>query len=1244
MGMKPDTGGLFIVEPRDQLSDDQKTLVARSLTYAKGKVPVRIMNLSDAPQTVNHGTNIAILNPVTDVQRVSKPANTADNTVPSHLKDLYERTVAGMTMDQQKNVAQLLCKYSSVFSESDADIGRTGIIKHKIPTGTTQPIKQRPRRVPVHMSEEVDRQIDNMLEENIIQPSKSPWASAIVMVKKKDGSSRFCVDYRKLNDVTIKDAYPIPRIDESLDQLAGSTWFSCLDLNAGYWQVETDPQDKEKTAFTSRIGLFEFNVMPFGLCNALATFERLMETVLAGLHWQICLIYLDDVIVSGKSFEDMVKNLGQIFERFQQAGLKLKPRKCSLFARQVVFLGHVISEQGIKTDPKKTECIDKWPTPKNVHDVRAFLGLCGYYRKFVYRFSNIAKPLYRLTEKRTPFVWSEECAEAFKVLKEKLVQSPILAHPDFTKPFILDVDASDKCIGAVLSQETDDGECVIAYGSRTLTQSERRYCVTRKELLALVTFVKFFRHYLYGKKFLVRTDHGSLRWLMNFKNPEGQVARWIEFLSVFHMDIEHRPGRRHGNADGVSRIPCRQCGKNEETDSDQKVCQVGHDNSNDDIDISRLKEAQEKDRDISLVKQWLESGERPSTQTVSSESWFVKSLLNQWSRLSVQQELLVRRWDELGTDQFKWQVVVPLSLRRDVLRYAHDVKTAAHLGIRKTLSKVRPRFYWPGLQNDVKVYVGGCEQCSRKKNPNPTKVAPMEIVRSGFPMERIAFDILGPLPVTERGNKYILVISDYFTKWTESFAMPNMEAKTCAQILVEGVIVRFGVPNAIHSDQGRQFESQLFAETCQILQIQKTRTTAYHPQSDGMVERFNRTLCGMLSTLVDENQRKRDTLLPFVMMAYRSAAHETVGMSPNVLMLGREVSTPLDIQFEMPNFMKAETRNDWVWQLKENLETSHKFVRETTGMNMFRQKKYHDLKSRDDQLEPGENVYVYFPVVKIGQTPKLTSFWRGPLRVERKISDVLYEINFGTNDRRYIIHVDRLKRAKEQRLIDEIDNEQIPEDQLVEQSEFDNADLADTQAIDDVLATDNTDGPVSYSRYGRQRRKPVWFTDYAFSIFSRTMADPNKRKGPNIKITPRKPVDTTICPICKEGIRGQTFQQHVLLCADSRFRCNVCTKTFKKRDYLKTHTRRYHPTEKVESSVAAELTLSGSSDDSDSECDWNKDPDVELEDPGKDEKDQRKVNDLTTGRVIRRPFGPPPVFTPVKRKSTEGTEVTAEKK
>ncbi|MCG7876305.1 MAG: RNA-directed DNA polymerase, partial [Candidatus Thiodiazotropha endolucinida] len=266
-----------------------------------------------------------------------------------------------------------------------------------------------------------------------------------------------------------------------------------------------DDDDREKTAFASRKGLFEFKVMPFGLCNAPASFERLMETVLAGLNWQICLIYLDDIIVTGKTFEDMVNNLDQVFNRLSDANLKLKPRKCRLFAREVEFLGHIISEQGIKTDPKKTEVVTTWPRPKNVHQVRAFVGFCSYYRRFIEKFAEVAKPLHKLTEKNQPFYWSGECEDAFEKLKKKMTESPVLAHPDFTKPFILDTDASDIAIGGVLSQKIDGQERVIAYASRTLTKRERRYCVTRKEMLALVHFVRYFRHYIYGKVFTART-------------------------------------------------------------------------------------------------------------------------------------------------------------------------------------------------------------------------------------------------------------------------------------------------------------------------------------------------------------------------------------------------------------------------------------------------------------------------------------------------------------------------------------------------------------------------------------------------------------------------------------------------------------------------------------------------------------------------------------------------------------------
>ena len=457
-----------------------------------------------------------------------------------------------------------------MFAEHNLDLGRTDVVKHQINTGDSRPIKQQPRRIPAHLTEEVSKNIDDMLAKGVIKPSSSPWSSPIVMVKKKDGSYRFCVDYRRLNSCTIQDAYPLPRIDESLDQLSGSTWFSTLDLCSGYWQVEMHSDDRPKTAFATRRGLFEFNVMPFGLSCAPATFERLMESVLAGLQWDICLVYLDDIIVTGKTFEQMLENLGKVFDRLKKANLKLKAKKCCLFAKEVVYLGHVVSEKGLATDPSKITAVKEWPVPSNVTELRSFLGLCGYYRRFIKGFSAIAKCLHRLTEKGRQFAWTTECQEAFELLKSHLINSPILAHPDFTVPFILDTDASDQAIGAVLSQNIGGRQCVIAYASRTLTKCERRYCVTRKELLAVVHFVKHFKHYLYGKEFLIRSDHGSLRWLFKFKNPEGQLARWLETLSAFKFQIEHRPGVQHRNADALSRVPCRQCGLGTESQNQEE--------------------------------------------------------------------------------------------------------------------------------------------------------------------------------------------------------------------------------------------------------------------------------------------------------------------------------------------------------------------------------------------------------------------------------------------------------------------------------------------------------------------------------------------------------------------------------------------------------------------------------------------------------------------------------------------------
>ncbi|CAK1579090.1 unnamed protein product [Parnassius mnemosyne] len=330
--------------------------------------------------------------------------------------------------------------------------------------------------------------IEGMVKDGVIEPSSSPWCSPVVLVKKKDGSMRFCVDYRRLNDVTKKDSYPLPRIDDTLDMLTGVKWFNTLDLKSGYWQVKIDPKDKEKTAFSTGKGLWQFKVMPFRLCNAPATFERLMKLVLTGLIGDACLVYLDDIIIVGRTFEEHLQNLERVLMKIQSANLKLSPKKCSLFKRQVSFLGYVVSEEGIRTDPEKIVAVEEWPVPK-----------------------------------------------------------------DKTQEFIVDTDASDRGLGSVLSQGNGDQEIVIAYFSKSLSKPERNYCVTRRELLAVVKSLQHFSKYLLGRKFHLRTDHAALKWLLQFKNPEGQVARWIELLQEYDFVIEHRSGKSHGNADAFSR-------------------------------------------------------------------------------------------------------------------------------------------------------------------------------------------------------------------------------------------------------------------------------------------------------------------------------------------------------------------------------------------------------------------------------------------------------------------------------------------------------------------------------------------------------------------------------------------------------------------------------------------------------------------------------------------------------------------
>ena len=415
-------GEVWLLEesPKSQ----QFTPVARALVSRSELVPVRLLNHRPETITVHQSQKLAVVETIeapteTPVALVGIKNGTASKERQQTLWSLAERSCNSLTEVQTEQLYELLLSYADVFACSDSEVGRTSKIRHTIHTDEP-PIRQAVRRIPPVKRQEVQKLLSEMQEKDVIEPSSSPWASPIVLVRKKDGSTRFCVDYRKLNSVTRKDAYPLPRIDDTLSTLAGAQWFSTLDLVSGYWQVEVDPNDQPKTAFCTTEGLFQFKVMPFGLCNAPATFQRLLDLVLAGLQWSHCLVYLDDVIVLGRSFTEHLQNLQAVFKRLRQAGLKLKPSKCSLLQQEVQYLGHIVNREGVSVDPGKVEKVLTWPVPQSVQEVRQFLGFCSYYRRFIPNFADIARPLHRMTEKNANFKWTSEAGAAFKHLCKQL--------------------------------------------------------------------------------------------------------------------------------------------------------------------------------------------------------------------------------------------------------------------------------------------------------------------------------------------------------------------------------------------------------------------------------------------------------------------------------------------------------------------------------------------------------------------------------------------------------------------------------------------------------------------------------------------------------------------------------------------------------------------------------------------------------------------------------------------------------
>ena len=437
-----------------------------------------------------------------------------------------------------------------MFATTDHELGHTTLVQHHIDTGEAQPIRQQPYRISPAVRNHINEHVDKMLEQGRIQLSVSPWAAPVVLVKKMAPNDSA---YRKLNSVIRRDSHPIPHVQDTLDCLHGTSYFSCLDLRSGYSQVEVDDQSKPKTAFTAHNGLFEFRKMSFGLANAPSTFQCLMHAVFHGLQYDICLVYLDDIIIFLRTFDDHLQHLNDVFSRLSNANIRLKPTKCSFACSEVEYLGHVVSRDGIRPDPSKIKAVEEFPIPRCTKDVRSFLGLANYYRRFIKNFAAIAALLNKLTGKYVQFSWDSECDIAFSTLKSALTSAPILAYPDFSIPFELHTDASSTGIGFALCQSQGGRNRAIAYGGRDLNPAERNYSTTKRDALAVVEGIKKFCNYLYGQKFTIYTDHNALRWLMSIKDPNGRLARWALFIQQYDFTIVYKAGSENSDADALSR-------------------------------------------------------------------------------------------------------------------------------------------------------------------------------------------------------------------------------------------------------------------------------------------------------------------------------------------------------------------------------------------------------------------------------------------------------------------------------------------------------------------------------------------------------------------------------------------------------------------------------------------------------------------------------------------------------------------
>ena len=1012
----------IMLEPT--LTQSSSFVVARSIhSPSSPQLYCSILNPSDEQLTISANTHLGRLSEAEEanikfdqdvVSFVTLDVDEHKRRVASSLPlaeskpDVFERLSSLRISDQldheqRAQLQHLISQRLSAFQWDGDKNGQTRLVQHYIPTGDHAPIAQRQYPIPQIAQEPLNKQVNNMLETKVIRPSNSPWRSPVLLVKQKnaDGTAkyRFCIDLKRVNAVTTKDSYSLPLIHRSVDVLSGARYFSTFDVDRAFWQVGLAEEDKTKTAFVVNSRLYEFNVMPFGSMNAPSTFQRLLDRVLHGLTWRQCLVYIDDVLIFSRTFDEHLRHIDEVLARFQFAGLKLKPSKCMFANAEVDYLGFRITQHGITATAEKIKAVSSLLPPTTNKQLYSFLCSINYYRSLIPNFGELTYSLYEMVRTGLKSCeWSTKQLKCFEALKRALVTAPILAYPDFDKQFIVHSDASDYAIAAVLLQRHDKLLKPVSFASRRLIEAETRYTVSERELLAIIYAYQRFYAYVYGRPIIFYTDHMSLVTARRLRYPNVEEKRLVRlFHQLQDVDYELRfiPGSENYLADFLSRA------------FDTSVAVALANNIHLQSSIDWLVE-QSKDAEITSIVHLLNI-DSPDIK------WLELNSGRRW--LSERHNLHISHTGILLHS--KNRIVCPSHMFDHIMFLFHDSPFAGHRAFETTLEAVKVRYYWHNMSSIVKQYCQSCVKCQRFNFSCLHPRAPLHPIEVSRPWQLVGVDFMGPFRESQRGNKYIILAIDHLTKFAEGAATVSFDALTTAQFLFDTIVCRHGMFEKLLSDQGVNFESHLLKQLCILLGTDKLHTSTYHAAGNGITERLNKTIKPALAKLVNDDHDDWDAFLPMALSAYNNSLHSTTQLSPYEALYHRPSVQVSDVLLanQLPFGTAPHTISDFILDVRRKAEQINETLLKNTQLAQTKQKQQYDRFVRDKvSFTEGDMVKITNFRVRPEHSKRFEPKFIGPYCVARQHSNLKYALDSALLPAEHV-HYNRMEKCHMRRAV-----------------------------------------------------------------------------------------------------------------------------------------------------------------------------------------------------------------------------------